>query len=126
MFATSGTSGNSITRQQMPKIIVDIMTDENGYFAKTVAFNASDAGGMIQLSATLLSPFATALEGSVHIEAKRARRTSDTHAFTLWHSETLQLGSWSIAEGDNIIVMHGKTNPSRVHTRVVLEIDATP
>lgn len=110
----------------MPKMTVEIRTDENGYFSKTIAFNPSGPFGLtVSLSATLLSPFATALWGDVDIDAADGNPSNAKRTFVAWQSEEVQLGSWRLDGGDNIIVVHGKTKPRRANARLVLEIDAT-
>jgi hypothetical protein len=109
----------------MPKMTVEIRTDENGYFSKTVPFDPPGPFGFtVRLSATLLSPFATGLWGNVDIDAKDGRPSNPKRAFVVWHSESVQLGSWRIDGGENIIVVNGKTTPRRVNARLVLEIEA--
>ena len=109
----------------MSKMRVEIRTDENGYFSKTVPFNPPGPFGLtVRLSATLLSPFATGLWGSLDIDAADGKPSNQRRAFVVWHSETVQLGSWSLDGGDNIIVVTGKTKPRRANARLVLEIEA--
>lgn len=107
----------------MPKMTVDVRTDENGYFCKTVPYNPS--GSSMRMSMTLLSPYATALWGHVGVDAKDGDPANRPRAFVIWHSETVQLGSWHLETGENIIVVTGKTKPKRANTRVLLEIEAT-
>ena len=110
----------------MPKMTVEIRTDENGYFSKTVPFNPPGPFALtVHLSATLLSPFATGLWGSLDIDARDGAPSNERRAFVLWHSETVQLGSWRLDGGHNIIVVSGKTRPRRPNARLVLEIDAS-
>src|SRR5215213_4816750 len=110
----------------MPKMTVNIRTDENGYFSKTVSFNPPGPFGLtVHLTATLLSPFATGVWGSLDIDARDGQPSNQMRAFVVWHSEAVQLGSWRLDGGDNIIVVSGKTRPRRVNTRLVLEIEAT-
>jgi len=109
----------------MPKITVEITTDEHGYFSKTVPFNPPGPFGLtVRLTATLLSPFATGLWGSLDIDARDGQPANARRAFVLWHSESVELGSWRLDGGDNIIVVTGKTNPRRANARLLLEIDA--
>jgi hypothetical protein len=108
----------------MPKMTVEIRTDENGYFSKTVPV---DPPGSPQsaacLTVTLLSPFATALWGSAALEARDGTPASERRTFVAWHSETVQLEPWRLDGGENIIVLTGKTKPLRAHARLVLEIE---
>jgi hypothetical protein len=109
----------------MPKMTVEIRTDENGYFSKTVPFNPPGPFGLtVHLSVTLLSPFATGLWGSLDIDARDGAPSNQRRAFVVWHSEAVQLGSWRLDGGDNIIVVTGKTKPRRPNARLILEIDA--
>jgi hypothetical protein len=109
----------------MPKMTVEIRTDENGYFSKTVQLDPPGPFGFtVSLSATLLAPFATGLWGHVDIDAADGDPSNDRRPFVAWHSEEVQLGSWQLDGGDNIIVVTGKTRPRRPNTRLVLEIDA--
>src|SRR5215212_5468426 len=98
----------------MPKMTVEIRTDENGYFSKTVPFNPPGPFELtVRLSATLLSPFATGLWGNLDIDALDGVPSNQKQTFVLWHSETVPLGSWSLDGGDNVIVVTGKTKPMR-------------
>jgi len=109
----------------MPKMTVEIRTDENGYFCKTVLLDPpGPPGASACLTITLLSPFATGLWGNVDIDARDGEPSNRTQAFVVWHSETVPLGSWRLDARENVIVVTGKTKPVRVHTRLVLEIDA--
>lgn len=109
----------------MPKLTVEIVTDENGYFSKTVPFNPPGPIGLtVRLSAKLVSPFATGLWGSLDIDARDGDPSNQRRAFVVWHSEAVQLGSWRLDGGDNIIVVTGKTKPRRPNARLILEIDA--
>jgi hypothetical protein len=109
----------------MPKMTVEIRTDENGYFSKTLPFNPPGPFGLtVRLSATLLSPFATGLWGNLDIDAKDGIPSNEKRPFVLWHSETVHLGTWTLDGGENIVVVTGKTKPTRANTRLLLEIDA--
>ena len=110
----------------MAKMTVEITTDENGYFSKTVPFNPPGPFALtVHLSATLLSPFATGLWGSLDIDARDGAPSNQQRAFVAWHSEVVRLGAWRLDGGDNVIVVNGKTRPRRANTRLVLQIDAT-
>ena len=109
----------------MPKITLEIRTDENGYFGKTVLFDPpASLGPTACLTVALLSPFATGLWASVTIDARNGEPSNERRAFVVWHSEAVQLGSWHLDGGENIIVLTGKTKPMRAYARLVLEIDA--
>lgn len=109
----------------MPRMTFEITTDENGYFSKTVPFNPPGPFALtVRLTATLLSPFATGLWGSLDIDASDGQPSNARRAFVLWHSEAVDLGAWRLDGGDNIIVVTGKTNPRRANARLLLEIDA--
>ena len=108
----------------MPKLTVEMGTDEHGYFSKTVPFNVpGTAGATVRLTVTLLSPFATGVWGKLDIDARDAVPLNRERAFVVWHSEMAQLGSWRLDDGAHVIVVNGKTNPTRANTRLVLEID---
>lgn len=105
---------------------LEIRTDENGYFSKTIPFNPPGPLGLtVHLSATLLSPFATGVWGDLDIDAVDGNPSNQNQRFVLWHSEQVQLGSWRLDGGDNLIVVRGKTRPTRANARLLLEIDAT-
>jgi hypothetical protein len=109
----------------MPKLTFEVRTDEHGYFSKTIPFNPPGPLGVtVQLSATLVSPFATGIWGSLDIDALDGAPSNKQRAFVLWHSETVQLGQWRLDGGDNVIVVNGKTKPRRPHARLVVVIDA--
>jgi hypothetical protein len=109
----------------MPTMTMEVRTDENGYFSKTVPFNPPGPFALtVRLTARLASPFATGLWGSLDIDARDGAPSNQQRAFVLWHGEAAPLGSWRLDGGDNIIVVTGKTRPRRANTRLVLEIDA--
>lgn len=107
----------------MPKMTVEVRTDENGYFSKTVPFKPS--GPSVHLSVTLLAPFATGLWGNLDIDVKDGDPANQQRTFVVWHSEAVQLGPWRLDGGEHIIVVTGKTKPSRANARLLLEIEAT-
>ena len=110
----------------MPKMTLEIRTDENGYFSKTVRVNPPlPLGTTVNLAATLLAPVATGLWGDVDIDAADGAPSNMKRPFVAWHSEVVQLGLWVLDAGDNIVVVSGKTKPRRAHTRLVVEIDVT-
>ncbi len=109
----------------MPRMTVEIRTDENGYFSRTVRYNPPGPIGLtVSLAVTLVSPFATGLWGELDIDAEDGEPSNGKRRFVAWHSEQVQLGSLRLDGGDNVIVVTGKTRPKRAHTRLVLEIDA--
>lgn len=108
----------------MRKMTVEVRTDANGYFGRSIPFDPPGApGATVELSATLLSPFATALWGEVDVDAKDGAPSNRKRTFALWHSETVQLGSWRLDGAQNIIVVNGKTRPTRANATLVLEIE---
>ena len=111
---------------KMAKMTVELSTDENGYFSKTISYNPPGPFGVsVHLSATLLSPSATSVWGNLDIDAKDGKPSNQQRAFVIWHSEEVQLGSWRLDGGDNIVVVNGKTMPRRAHSRLLLEIEAS-
>jgi hypothetical protein len=109
----------------MRTIQVEIETDANGYFSKTLSFNPPGPIGVtVGLTATLLAPFATGLWGTLDIDARDGTPSNTKRTFVLWHREAVAIGSWSLDGGDNIIVVHGKTRPRRANARLLLKIDA--
>lgn len=110
----------------MPTLKVEIDTDRNGYFSKTLDYNPPGPFRLtVSLAATLLSPFATLVRGELDIDAADGTPSNQKRAFLAWHSEKVQLGSWRLDGGKNIIVLNGKTRPKRPNCRLVVEIDAT-
>jgi hypothetical protein len=110
----------------MQTMRVEVRTDGNGYFGKTVNFNPLGPFPLtVRLSATLLSPFATGVWGELDIDAADGAPSNSKRTFVVWHSEQVQLGSWRLDGGDNVIVVSGKTKPKRANARLVVEIDAT-
>jgi hypothetical protein len=110
----------------MAKMTVEIRTDENGYFSKTIRYNPpGPIGASVTLSGMLLSPVATGLWGDLDIDAADGAPSNAKRTFVAWHSEVVHFGSWVLDGGDNIIVVNGKTKPCRPYTRLVLEIEAT-
>jgi hypothetical protein len=108
----------------VPTITVEVRTDENGYFSKTVPFSATNASGTrVALSVTLLSPFATGVWGTMEVDERDGAPSHQAKTFVVWHSELVQLGSWSLASDNSILVVRGKTRPVREGARVLLLID---
>ena len=110
----------------MPKLTVEIRTDEHGYFSRTVPFDPPGPPGLtVRLTATLLAPFGTGLWGSLDIDARDGSPSNRARSFVLWHSEAAELGTWRLDGARNIIVVRGKTRPTRANARLLLEIEAT-
>ena len=110
----------------MPKMTVELTTNEHGFFTKTVPINPPGPFKVtVKISATLVSPFATGLWGSLDIDAKDGNPSNPRRSFIVWHKEAVQLGSWKLDGGNNIVVVHGITKPRRRNAKLVLEIDAS-
>lgn len=110
----------------MPRITLEVLTDEHGYFSRTVPFDPAGPFALtVHISATLLAPFATGIWGTLDIDARDGAPSNTQRSFVLWHSETVALGAWRLDGGDNIIVVHGKTKPVRANARLLLEVDAS-
>ena len=108
----------------MSKLTLEIRTDENGYCSVTALFAPRGPfPSTASLAIALLSPAATALWGTARIDARDDKPSLDARAFVVWHSETVQLGSWRLDDGEHVIVVTGKTKPLRANARLVLEID---
>lgn len=109
----------------MPTMTMEIKTDANGRFARTVPYNPPGPFAVtVSLTAKLLSPFATGLWGSLDIEPADGRPANRRKAFVAWQSEVVPLGSWHLGGGDNVIVVAGTTRPRRANARLVVEIHA--
>jgi hypothetical protein len=107
------------------KITVELSTDEHGYFSSTVPVQTQDATGVtLRLSATLLAPFATGMWATMRIDRPDAPPSIDARAFVLWHSEVAQLGAWRLDGGDHLIIISGKTRPTRTRARLLVELGA--
>lgn len=109
----------------MARMTIEITTNANGVFNRTTPFNPPGPFGLtIRLSATLLSPRSTGLWGTLDIDAKDGNPSNQKRAFVAWHNEVVQLGSWRLDGGDNVVVVKGITKPKRPNTRLVLQIDS--
>jgi hypothetical protein len=105
---------------------LEIRTDENGYFSKTIRFNPPiPLGTTVNIAATLLAPAATGLWGDIDIDAADGAPSNLKRTFVAWHGEPVRLGLWVLDAADNIVVVNGKTRPRRPHTRLVVEIEVT-
>lgn len=110
----------------MPKLNVEIRTDANGYFSKTIAYNPPGPFQLtVRLAATLVSPFATLVRGEMDIDAADGKPSNQRRAFLAWHSEKVELGSWRLDGGKNVIVLNGRTRPKRPNRQLLVEIDAS-
>ncbi len=110
----------------MPRMTLAIQTDANGYFSDQVHYDPPGGFALtVRLSARLLTPFATGLWGELDIEPERGRPAHQKRRFVVWQSEEVQLGSWQLSAGENVIALKGLTRPRRAHARLVLEIAAT-
>ncbi len=109
----------------MPQITVELTTDAFGVVNRTVVYNPPGPFSVtVGLSGKLASPFATGLWASLDIEPKNGRRANRRRAFVAWQGEQVQLGSWHLDGGDNLVVVRGITQPKRPNARLVLQIDA--
>ena len=110
----------------MPRITVELRTNANGFFTKTVPYNPPGPFALtVRLSATLVSPFATGLWGTLAINSKDGKTTNPRKVFVAWHKEVVPLGPWRLVGGDNIVVVHGFTRPKRPNAQLVLQVDAS-
>ena len=110
----------------MPKMTVEITTNSNGFFSRSVPINPPGPFSLtVRLSGTLMSPFATGLWGSLDIDARDGNPSNPRRPFVAWHKEAVQLGSWRLDGGDNVVVVRGITKPKRANARLVLQIDAS-
>lgn len=104
---------------------IELTTNANGVFSQTTPFNPPGPFSLtVRLSATLLSPTWTGLWGTLDIDAKDGNPSNQKRAFVAWHSEKVELGSWRLDGGDNVVVVRGITKPKRPNTRLVLKIDS--
>lgn len=109
----------------MPTYDLDITTDENGYIHKTKKLNPPGPFGFsVKLTATLTSPAETTIEGSIDIDAIDGSPTNPKRPFVATTGATVDLGSWSVDGGDNVIVLEGKTRPVRAKTKLNVTIRA--
>jgi len=109
----------------MPTMKVEIVTDKNGYFSKTINYDPPGPFALtVTLSAKLLSPFATAVRGELDIDAADGNPSNQKRAFVAWHGELVQIGSWRLDGKNNIIVFNGRTRPKRANARLVVQIEA--
>jgi hypothetical protein len=110
----------------MPQMKVELDTDRNGYFSKTINYDPPGPFGVtVKLAAKLTAPFATGVWGELDIDAADGNPSNTKKAFVAWHSEQVQLGSWRLDRGKNIIVLNGKTKPKRANAKLLVEIDAS-
>ena len=108
----------------MAKLTVEMTTNARGFFTKTVPVNPPGPFSLtVRLTATLKSPFATGLWGSLDIDAKDGNPSNPKRAFVVWQGEATAIGSWKLEGGDNVVVVRGITKPRRPNATLVLEIE---
>ena len=93
-------------------------TDDNGYFCITEKIGplGPDLGSLtdrtVELRANLLEPDGIVVHATLDIDAADGTPSNQEKKFKAEsHQETL-LGSWAISLGENILVVHGRTQPS--------------
>jgi len=110
----------------MPKMTVEANTDQNGDLRERVNFNPPGPFNLtVRLAAKLLEPMDTTVEGELDIDAADGGPSNQMKQFVIVPGQQIQLGSWRLDSGDNVIVLSGKTNPQRPNTKLVVEIEAS-
>ena len=109
----------------MTKMIFSTRTDSQGYFQETQCFNPPGPFDLsVKLSARLKKPRDTTVLGSIDIDAADGNPTNQERKFRIGDGEKHNLGQWSIDGGDNIVIVRGKTEPTRPETMLTVEISA--
>lgn len=112
----------------MPKFNLEISTDNNGYFNQTTVFDPPGQFPFplrVNLTVTMNEPVATEVIAVVDIDAEDGNPTNQEKQFVLATGDVVPLGSWRLDGGKNIVVLRGRTMPSRPSTKLMVEIEAT-
>ena len=110
----------------MPTITVEVDTDSNGYFQKTVKYNPPAPFNLtVKLTARLLRPGDLTVQGELDIDAADGNPSNQAKAFVVKSGDRVDLGSWHLDADNNIIVLNGRTQPKQANVRLVVEVEAS-
>ena len=110
----------------MPTITVEVDTDSNGYFQKTVKYNPPGPFNLtVKLAARLLHPEGITVQGDLDIDAADGNPSNQEKSFVVKSGDRVDLGSWRLEGGDNVMVLNGRTQPKQANARLVVEVEAS-
>jgi hypothetical protein len=110
----------------MPTIAVEVDTDANGYFQKTVQYNPPGPFALtVKLAARLLRPGDLTVHGELDIDAADGNPANQAKAFVVKSGDRVDLGSWHLDGRDNVIVLNGRTQPKQANVRLVVAVEAS-
>jgi hypothetical protein len=96
-----------------------VTTDQKGNFQASTPVQASKMFSVhVDVQATLISPADTAVTGTFAIAPAAAC------AFHGSTNDTVELGKWKVAAGDNVAIATGSTNPVRPNAALTVRFDA--
>jgi len=105
---------------------LDVDTDANGTIQQRITYNTPGPFDVtVTLVVTLLEPPDTVVTGELDIDGANGRTTNPAKSFRLQTGARLDLGSWHLDGGDNVIVLRGQTEPARANTRLRVQLDAS-
>jgi hypothetical protein len=108
------------------KQTIKVTTDAEGAYSATETVNPPGPFGFtVSLKATLLSPDATTITGTLDINGAKGKPTNDTKNFHAQTGQEIDLGKWKLAGGDNILKVAGQTSPVRANTDLNIEVRAS-
>lgn len=108
----------------MPTQILRVVTNEEGAYQRVDHFNPPGWFDLtVELKATLLSPAATIIGGTVDIDAEDGHPQNQSKTFSLKTDQQESLGEWHIDGGNNILSVSGQTEPVRANTEIEIKVD---
>ena len=108
----------------MPTQIIRVVTNEEGAYQRVDHFNPPGWFDLtVELKATLLSPAATTITGTIDIDAEDGHPQNQSRDFTLTTDQQESLGKWHIDGGNNTLSVSGQTKPVRANTEIEIELD---
>ena len=110
----------------MPTITrtLKVRTDAEGRYETSQTFNPPGFWDYnVSASAALLAPADTTISGTISITAANHSTDNPPKDFRISTGETVDLGSWRLDGGDNVIRVTGQTAPARANE--IIEIQVT-
>lgn len=109
----------------MPTITekIKVTTDANGSFATEQIVNPPGFWDYnITATARLLAPPETTITGEIKITAADKSTKNSIKNFSAFTGETIDLGEWTLDDGDNALNVTGQTQPACSGVEIEIEV----
>lgn len=100
-----------------------VRTDADGRYETAQTFNPPGFWDYnVTAYAKLLSPPDTTISGTITITAANHSTENPSKKFQISTGETVDLGSWQLDGGDNLITVTGQTSPALANQIIEIEV----